>query len=1054
MLSSLPISPRLAVARGLGRVEERYWIRAPRGGGRGPAPAANALRLAAGGLGAPGAGPASVLGLRALGRGAQLLATGTVRPTVSRNRISYVRPGVVEWYTNGPLGLEQGFDLERRPEGSGVLTLVAGIVPATWRASLSRSSLAMFDHRDRAVADYGELAVTDARGMRVPAHIALSHRRILLRIDDRRARYPLEVDPLFELAELTSSNPARLEELGVSVASSGDTVVASSYGDFKNGALYVFVEGAHGWADATETAKLTASNVNGNAYLGVGNGFGQGPPGVAISADGNTIVAGAQGQGGSRGAVYVFTKPAGGWRNATQTAELTASDRGQSLLGLSVDISADGGTIVAGAPRRTGADGLLDGGAYVFVKPPGGWVDATETALLLPDAAVTNTAACTAVSQPPSACPAESGASVAISGDASTIATGAPGSSANAVTGGAVLVYSEPAGGWASTQTENAVLTESRTAGGAELGWSDAISADGGTIVGGADGIGDAFVFTRPANGWTSGTETAELTDSQGGDDGGDVAITRDGDTVYTSTVAPENSALMFTRPTGGWQSERETGRLTVHDPDGGFGWSVGVAPDGSVAVGDMSRAIGDPPVLFAGAAYVFGPQQHTSTTLTCPAGSASVDIALACTVTVSNTVAGVPPTGTVQFDDGGAAGSFSGACTLAPTGPLSSACQTSYTPAPPATSQTLTAAYGGDATHTASSGTTALTVSLIGTTTSVSCAGGSIPVGQPITCTATVVAGAGVPPTGTVTFSSPLLDLFDANATCTLAPSSGLTAACQTALSPSARDAGRDPVSAGYDGDAAHAASDGSTSVFVEPPLPTVSGQCSATAVNSTTMILRATVNPQGLPATYRFDFGPSASYGAATGEQPLPADTQDHPVTAAIAGLSAGTVLHCRIVVSSKAGVTYGVDGTATTPGGAGIRGNPHLRLISIALKPVGSGCQAEGRRIASLAQLREPRCDRALLILSGAIDARADGGRLQILARALGGRRVRHRATTRIARGRWTTRFTLQSDGTEPGRLWTIAVAYLGNSVLSPARVSRGVRIETEVLNRSPS
>lgn len=91
-----------------------------------------------------------------------------------------------------------------------------------------------------------------------------------------------------------------------------------------------------------QLAELTASDAAGNDELGYS---------VAIS--GNTIAVGAPyetiGTNEHQGAVYVFTKPASGWSNMTQTAKLTVSDEALSgELGYSLAFS--GNTIVAGAP--------------------------------------------------------------------------------------------------------------------------------------------------------------------------------------------------------------------------------------------------------------------------------------------------------------------------------------------------------------------------------------------------------------------------------------------------------------------------------------------------------------------------------------------------------------------------------------------------------------------------------------------------------------------------------------------------------------------------------
>ena len=77
-------------------------------------------------------------------------------------------------------------------------------------------------------------------------------------------------------------------------------------------------------------------------------------------------------------AAYVFVKPPTGWKDMTQTAKLTSSDgTAQDLFGIRVAIS--GNVIVVGAPGANENRGA----AYVFTRPPNGWKDMTETAKLV-----------------------------------------------------------------------------------------------------------------------------------------------------------------------------------------------------------------------------------------------------------------------------------------------------------------------------------------------------------------------------------------------------------------------------------------------------------------------------------------------------------------------------------------------------------------------------------------------------------------------------------------------------------------------------------------------
>jgi hypothetical protein len=101
--------------------------------------------------------------------------------------------------------------------------------------------------------------------------------------------------------------------------------------------------------------------------------------GVAISTDGNTIVVGLN--NGEHNAAYVFVKPAGGWANATETAELTPSDGGYAF-GSSVRHRRQH-DLRRLADLDTGQrNSTLAAQFYVYEAPASGWVSSTETVKL------------------------------------------------------------------------------------------------------------------------------------------------------------------------------------------------------------------------------------------------------------------------------------------------------------------------------------------------------------------------------------------------------------------------------------------------------------------------------------------------------------------------------------------------------------------------------------------------------------------------------------------------------------------------------------------------
>jgi hypothetical protein len=221
--------------------------------------------------------------------------------------------------------------------------------------------------------------------------------------------------------------------------------------------------------------------------------------------------------------------------------------------------------------------GSAGGEACVFVQPAGGWTDMTETAKL------TSSDGAGAF-----------GYSVAINLSQNTIVVGAPENNSIGVVGadrptanaGAVYVFAEPAGGWTST-TETAKLTASDGAADDDLGWSVAIQAD--TVVGGAPNAtvggniyqGALYVFVKPDGNWTSTTQTAKLS-------GSFAIIGTLGESVSTSDntilAGGYGNAKLFVQPAGGWtDATTQTAQLSDRGGReecnvGCFGWSVSIS--------------------------------------------------------------------------------------------------------------------------------------------------------------------------------------------------------------------------------------------------------------------------------------------------------------------------------------------------------------------------------------------------------------------------------------------------------------------------------------------
>jgi hypothetical protein len=228
-------------------------------------------------------------------QGEEVIAGGAVRVHKNVNRLEYRRPGITEWFVNGKEGLEHGFTIQHRPGGGeGELSLQlrqrgelvaaqelgAEQEPVAEHESAGRSILYKTKQGDPALR-YRKLLVIDARGRRLPARMVADGEWLRILVDDRRAVYPIVVDPITQQAYLKASNTGAGDLFGCSVAISGDTVVVGASAEDSNvtgvngtqsnnsatyaGAAYVFVRSSGTW---TQQAYLKASNTGAGDYFG------------------------------------------------------------------------------------------------------------------------------------------------------------------------------------------------------------------------------------------------------------------------------------------------------------------------------------------------------------------------------------------------------------------------------------------------------------------------------------------------------------------------------------------------------------------------------------------------------------------------------------------------------------------------------------------------------------------------------------------------------------------------------------------------------------------
>jgi sugar lactone lactonase YvrE len=100
-----------------------------------------------------------------------------------------------------------------------------------------------------------------------------------------------------------------------------------------------------------------------------------------------------------------------------------------------------------------------------------------------------------------------------------------------------------------------------------------------------------------------------------------------------------------------------------------------------------------------------------------------------------------------------------------------------------------------------------------------------------------------------------------------------------------------------------------------IPPPLPTTGPP---TTITETTALLTGTINPQGWPTTYTFQYGTTTNYGSTWPTTPITLGALNTPQTinALIENLQPSTTYHYRLTATNQQTTQYGTDQTLTTP------------------------------------------------------------------------------------------------------------------------------------------
>jgi len=315
---------------------------------------------------------------------------------------------------------------------------------------------------------------------------------------------------------------------------------------------------------------------------------------VSISGDGNTAIAGAylESSGASlAGAAYIFTKSGSTW---TEEQKIQASDlQLDDFFGKSVSISNDGNTAIVGATEED-TGGANAGAAYIFTRSVGVW---TEQQKILSSDIQAGDAF---------------GRSVSISGDGNNVIVGADSEDTGGADAGAAYIFTRSGSTWTEEQKIQASDLQTFE----YFGKSVSISSDGNTAIVGAyletsAGVdaGAAYIFTRSGSTWTE-EQKIQASDTRIGDYFGiSVSISGDGDTVIIGANGEDSggydsgAAYVFTRSVGVWTEQQKLLSSDIQGSDF-FGISVSISDDGNNAIVGATGESRDG--SNSGAAYTF----------------------------------------------------------------------------------------------------------------------------------------------------------------------------------------------------------------------------------------------------------------------------------------------------------------------------------------------------------------------------------------------------------------------------------------------------------------
>lgn len=468
------------------------------------------------------------LGLTAVGREGAMVG---VEARAARELADVIRVehglGRTEWWRPEGAGLEHGVTLELRAPGEDELLLEIAVSGALAR---SDDEDVVLERNGIPSARYAGLVVFDADRRRVPARLEARGEHIVVHVDDRDARYPIVVDPLFHTLEV------RFERSGAADARIGTAVAVDTLG------TRVLASGV---------THLERTDRVGTVYT-VRAGLSYPAAALAISGDGAWTLAGVPGSDADPGTVYLAQSNGTGY-DARGTLARTTPEA-YARFGATVVTDETATFAAVGAPN-----GASDRGVVTFFRRTGTtWSPFGPEALGGGDG------------------DAFLGSSLAMSADGTRVAAGGP--AGGAATGYVAVFRRGP-----TSFVLEAELRPTGSTFGDVFGRGVALDGDGNTLLASTTGIpaaGSVWAFEFDGTAWA---ETARIESPGSVRLGEALAIDHAGVRAVASSRDGRGSVRVFGRTGGAWSEAAPIVPSTATDLD--FARSVALSGDGHRAV-------------------------------------------------------------------------------------------------------------------------------------------------------------------------------------------------------------------------------------------------------------------------------------------------------------------------------------------------------------------------------------------------------------------------------------------------------------------------------------